>query len=49
VKCSDTVAPYTCVWKMPGAPGKSYQLQVQAYDTAGQVGASAVVNVMSSR
>jgi MBG domain len=49
VKCSDTATPYTCVWKMPGGPGKSYQLQAQAYDTAGQIGASAVVNITSSR
>jgi hypothetical protein len=49
VKCSDTAAPYTCAWRMPGGSGKSYQLQAQAFDTAGQVGASAVVNIMSSR
>jgi subtilisin family serine protease len=49
VKCSDTAAPYICSWKMPGAPGKNYQIQAQAYDTAGQVGASSVVNVTSSR
>ncbi|MCU1338407.1 MAG: hypothetical protein JWO19_3988 [Bryobacterales bacterium] len=49
VKCSDTAAPYTCYWKMPNALGKSYQLQVQAYDTAGQVGVSSIVNVTSSR
>jgi len=49
VKCSDTGAPYTCIWKMPGAPGKSYQLQVQAYDTAGQTGMSSIVTVTSAR
>jgi len=49
VKCSDTAAPYICSWKMPGAPGKSYQLQAQAYDTAGQAGVSSIVNVTSGR
>ena len=49
VKCSDTGAPYSCSWKMPAAPGKTYQLQAKAYDTAGQVGASIIVNVTSSR
>ena len=49
VKCSDTGAPYTCSWKMPAAPGKSYQMQAQAYDTAGQMAASSIVNVTSSR
>jgi len=49
VKCSDTGAPYICSWKMPGAPGKSYQIQAQVFDTAGQVGASSLVNVTSSR
>jgi hypothetical protein len=49
VKCSDTGAPYVCSWKMPGAPGKSYQIQAQVFDSAGQMGASSIVNVTSSR
>jgi len=49
VVCSDTAAPYNCSWTVPGATGKTYQLQAKAYDTAGQVGASAIVSVKSSR
>jgi hypothetical protein len=49
VKCSDAAAPYTCSWSVPAAPGKNYQLQAKAYDTGGNVGASAIVTVTSSR
>jgi subtilisin family serine protease/uncharacterized protein with FMN-binding domain len=45
VKCSDTAAPYACSWNVPGAKGKTYQLQTKAYDTVGLVGSSAVVTV----
>ena len=48
VKCSDTSAPYACSWNVPSAPGKTYQLQAKAYDSAGQAGASAIVSVTSS-
>lgn len=48
VKCSDTNAPYTCSWKIPGATGKIYWLQANAYDTAGRVGMSSIVQVTSS-
>ena len=48
VKCSDTAAPFTCTWKMPAAQGKNYQLQAITYDTAGQIGASTIVNVTST-
>lgn len=47
VKCSDISAPYTCSWKVPGAAGKTYQLQAKAYDTAGQAGVSSIVTVTS--
>lgn len=40
-------APYTCAWKVPGAAGKSYQLQSQAYDAAGNAGKSSFVTVTS--
>lgn len=45
VKCSDTTTPYTCNWNMPNAKGRTYQLQVNAYDTAGLVGASQIVTI----
>ena len=49
VACSDTTVPYSCSWTVPGAQGKTYQLQAKAYDTTGQVGSSSVVTVTSSR
>jgi hypothetical protein len=49
VKCSDASPSYTCAWEVPASPGKAYQLQAKAYDTAGGVGVSGVVNVTSSR
>ena len=45
VKCSSISLPYTCAWNVPSARNKSYQLQVKAYDTAGQVGVSPMVTV----
>ncbi len=47
LKCTDTTAPYTCAWKVPAAPNKPYRIQGKAYDVAGNVGTSAVVNVTS--
>jgi chitodextrinase len=43
--CSDTMSPYTCAWKVPGAPRRTYHLQAKAYDVKGNVGASSVVTV----
>jgi chitinase len=43
--CSATTTtnPYTCKWKSPAAPGKTYQLQAKAYDAAGNNGSSNIV------
>ena len=35
LQCSDTTAPYSCVWRVPGAMNKTYQLQARAFDLAG--------------
>jgi hypothetical protein len=45
--CADASAPYSCNWKVPGARGKTYRLQVQAHDAAGNIGNSAIVTVTS--
>lgn len=45
VKCSGTSAPYSCVWNMPNAQRKSYDIVANAYDTAGGVGTSPTVTV----
>jgi len=44
LQCSDTTAPYSCNWKVPGAANKNYQLQARAFDQAGN-SASATVQV----
>jgi hypothetical protein len=45
VQCTDTTAPYTCVWTVSNA-GKTYVLQAKAYDAAGNVGVSQKVTVV---
>ena len=45
LKCTDTVSPYTCVWKVPSSKGTSYTLTAKAYDTAGNTATSAAVKV----
>ncbi len=42
VQCSDTTAPYSCNWRVPAAPNKTYQLQARAFDQAGNAGAASV-------
>jgi hypothetical protein len=49
VKCSVAAAPYSCSWKMPGANGKSYQLQAVVYDVTGLNGSSSIVTVTSTK
>lgn len=34
VKCTDTVAPYSCAWKVPNVKPATYTLTSQAYDAA---------------
>jgi chitinase len=45
--CSDTAASYTCAWKVPAAPGRTYQLQAKAYDAQGNVSSSNIITVKS--
>ena len=42
VQCTDTTAPYSCNWRVPAAPNKTYQLQARAFDQAGNVGSASV-------
>lgn len=42
LQCSDTTAPYSCSWKVPGAMNKTYQLQARAFDLAGNVGTASI-------
>ena len=42
LQCSDTSAPYSCVWRTPGAMNKTYQLQARAFDLAGNTGTATI-------
>ena len=42
VQCSDTTAPYSCTWRVPGAMNKTYQLLARAFDQAGNSATSTV-------
>jgi hypothetical protein len=44
LQCSDTTAPYSCAWKVPGAMNKTHQLLARAFDQAGN-SATATVQV----
>ena len=46
LQCTDTTAAYSCVWRVPAAPNKTYQLQARAFDAAGN-SATATVQVTS--
>lgn len=48
LKCTDTVAPYTCAWQVPSAKKTSYTLNAKAFDTAGNF-ADSTVSVISQR
>lgn len=34
-KCSDALAPYACVWKVPGGGSRTYYVEARAFDAAG--------------
>ena len=40
--CSDTVAPYTCNWTVPGTNNVTYTITAQAYDAAGNAASNSV-------
>src|SRR5262245_5624064 len=41
--------PTTVSWKVPGAPNKTYQIQSEAWDAAGNVGVSPIVSVTTKQ
>ena len=47
LQCTDTTAPYSCNWRVPSAPNKTYTLQARAFDQAGN-SATAAVTVRSN-
>ena len=42
LQCSDTTAPYSCVWRVPAAMNKTYTLLARAFDAAGNSGTASV-------
>src|ERR1700741_740264 len=42
LQCTDTTATYSCNWKVPNQPNKTFQLQARAFDQAGNVGTASV-------
>ncbi len=40
--CTDTAAPYSCAWKVPGKSRVDYTLQARAFDAAGNSAANSV-------
>lgn len=46
---TDTTAPYTYNWSVPGKPNSTYTLSAKAYDAAGNVGTSNTVTVKTNK
>jgi hypothetical protein len=46
LQCTDVSTPYSCSWKVPNQPRKTYQIEARAYDQAGN-SASAAIQVTS--
>ena len=46
LQCTDTAAAYTCNWKVPNPPNRTYSIQARAFDQAGNL-ATATVQVTS--
>jgi hypothetical protein len=46
-KCTDTTAPFSCVWQTPNAKG-SYVITARAYDAKGNVTASATITIKTN-
>ena len=46
--CTDTTAPYTCLWHTPGRGNATYTIQARAYDSAGNTGTSTITVESSS-
>jgi glucose/arabinose dehydrogenase len=42
LQCTDVAAPYSCNWRVPAPPNKSYQIQARAFDQAGNSGTASI-------
>lgn len=43
LKCTSTVAPYTCTWKVPGKKGVQYNIKATAFDRSANQSSSAII------
>jgi hypothetical protein len=48
LRCADQSAPFTCDWRVPASPGRSYSIEAQATDKAGNLSARNRVTVKSN-
>lgn len=46
--CVDGTEPYRCTWQVPAPPARTYELQAEAVDAAGNQSPPAIVTVISS-
>jgi len=46
LQCTDVSTPYTCNWRVPAPPNKTYQIQARVFDQAGN-SATAAIQVTS--
>ena len=42
LQCSDVSAPYSCNWKVPSPPNKTYQIQARAFDGSSNSATTAI-------
>lgn len=42
LQCTDTSVAYTCSWKVPNPPNRTYQIEARAFDQAGNPGTATV-------
>jgi len=47
LQCTDTAAPYSCVWRVPNPMNRNHQIQARAFDAAGN-NATATIQVRSN-
>lgn len=47
LQCTDTAAPYSCVWRVPNPMNRTHQIQARAFDAAGN-NATAAIQVRSN-
>ena len=47
LRCTDTVAPYSCVWRVPNPMNRTHTIQARAFDAAGN-NAAATIQVRSN-